>query len=600
MTLKLITTAIAAEDDVVRARQLARTIAGALGYPGQDQTRIATAVSEIARNAFMYARGGKVAFSVNAEAVRPYLEIAVEDSGPGVGDLEAVLAGSYVSRSGMGLGIRGARRLMDEFAIDSASGTGTKVVLRKYLARRSAPVTQSLVAEIARQLAAEMPLGALAEMREQNRELIESLDELRLRQEELAQLNAELADTNRGVVALYAELDEKAEHLRRASEMKTRFLSNMTHELRTPINSILALSRLLQSRADGDLTVEQERQVAFIRNSAETLSEIINDLLDLAKVEAGKAEIRLARFTAAELFGALRGMFKPLLRDEVMLVIDEPSEEIELHSDQGKLSQILRNFVSNALKFTERGQVRVSAALDRRTAMVTFTVRDTGIGIAKEHIDYIFEEFTQLENEFQTKAKGTGLGLPLSRRLAGLLGGTVAVDSAPGHGATFSVAIPRVMPGLRETEAESRAAPEPARTRDAAPSVLIVDDDEASRYVMRQAVLQLGGEVQEAANAAEGLALAYRDRPQLILMDLRMPGMDGFSMLQQLGADPRTSAIPVVVVTSSEVAEPERSRLVRARAVLSKADFSAKTVATLLSAEIRRDRQRRADECGAS
>lgn len=589
MSLKIITAAITAEDDVVRARQLARTIAAALGYPGQDQTRIATAVSEIARNAFMYAGGGRVRFAVDTKAAKPFLEIVVEDSGPGIADLQPVLDGTYVSESGMGLGIRGARRLMDDSEIESTRGIGTKVVLRKHLAKRAPPVTTQLIADLSQRLAAEMPRGPLVEMREQNRELIESMDELRARQEELAELNAELADTNRGVVALYAELDEKAEHLRRASEMKTRFLSNMTHELRTPINSILALSRLLQDRTDGELTPEQERQVGFICKSAETLSEIINDLLDLAKVEAGKIELRPVEFTVAEMFGALRGMFKPLLRDEVVLVIHEPDREIGLHTDQGKLGQILRNFISNALKFTERGQVTVSAACDDRAGIVTFSVRDTGIGIAPEHVDYIFEEFTQLDNELQTKVKGTGLGLPLSRRLAELLGGNVAVVSAPGQGATFSVSVPHVMPGLRKPGAETGGTAQSARTQKPPASVLIVDDDEAARYVMRQAMRQLGSEVQEAANAVEGLALANRNPPDLILMDLRMPGMDGFSMLQRLGADARTSGIPVIVVTSSELTAPERSRLVRARAVLSKSAFSAETIRSLVAEELRQE-----------
>ena len=196
-----------------------------------------------------------------------------------------------------------------------------------------------------------------------------TLDELRQRQEELARLNRELEDTNRGVVALYAELDERADHLRRADEVKTRFLSNMTHEFRTPLNSILALTRLLLDRVDGELTPEQERQVYFIRKSAENLSELVNDLLDLAKVEAGKIVVRPAEFEVRNLFGALRGMLRPLLLNtSVNLVFEEPDGIPPLHTDEGKVSQILRNFISNALKFTEQGEVRVSGAAFRRTA----------------------------------------------------------------------------------------------------------------------------------------------------------------------------------------------------------------------------------------
>jgi signal transduction histidine kinase/ActR/RegA family two-component response regulator len=579
MSTKIMTAAIAAEDDVVRARQLARMIAGGLGYAGQDQTRIATAVSEVARNAFMYAGGGTVRFGIDSNVSPALLEIIVEDRGPGIAALQAVLDGSYVSQTGMGLGLRGARRLMDDCTIDSNPGAGTRIVMRKLLPKRTATPTPQTIATLTQRLAAEMPRGPLSEMREQNRELIESLDELRERQDELAQLNNELADTNRGVVALYAELDDKAEHLRRASDMKTRFLSNMTHELRTPINSILALARMLQDRVDGDLTPEQARQVGFIRQSAEGLSEIINDLLDLAKVEAGRIEVRATDFTAVELLGALRGMFRPLLREGVSLIIEEPETDIELRTDQGKVAQILRNFISNALKFTEHGQVIVSTAV-AEGGFVAFSVRDTGIGIAPEHLSYIFEEFTQLDSPLQAKAKGTGLGLPLSNRLAELLGGRVAVTSDLGSGSLFSLTIPRVLAGARSPADDGVAAKAPAGT---ARRVLIVDDDAAARYVASQIARQLGGEVSEATNGLEALALAYRDRPQLILVDLRMPGMDGFQLLQHLRGDPRTSATPVVVVTSSLVTTAERSRLRGADAILSKAEFSADALAPWLA-----------------
>lgn len=581
MSLTLITIEIAAEDDVVRARQVARLVASGLGYAGQDQTRIATAVSEIARNAFTYAGGGKVTYAVEKDAARPALEIVVEDQGQGIAQLQAVLDGTYVFRNGTGSGIQAARRLMDETQIESTPGMGTRVALRKLLPRRAEPITPQTVADLSRRLDAEMPRGPLAEMREQNRELIESLDELRARQEELAQLNHELADTNRGVVALYAELDEKAEHLRRASEMKTRFLSNMTHELRTPLNSIIAVSRMLQERTDGDLTPEQERQVRYIQQSANALSEIINDLLDLAKVEAGKVTLQPVRFSVADLFGALRGMFKPMLRDEVELVIEDPQRPIELLTDRSKLSQVLRNFVSNALKFTERGSVTVTVALDPSATHATFSVRDTGIGIAPDQIGYIFEEFTQIDSPLQARTKGTGLGLPLSRRLAELLGGHVDATSAPRQGSTFTVTIPCTLPHAemppheRVTKAASAERKSPGR-------VLIVDDDETSRYVMRQAVRQLGGDPLEALNGTEGLALACRDRPELILLDLRMPGMDGFTLLRHLAEDARTAAIPVVIVTSSEVSETDRARLAHATAVLSKLGFSAQSLASVL------------------
>ena len=294
-------------------------------------------------------------------------------------------------------------------------------------------------------LARERAVDPLSVLGEQNRELVRSLDELKARQDELARLNQELEDTNRGVVALYAELDARAEQLRQASEAKSRFLSNMSHEFRTPLNSILALSRLLLDRTDGELSEEQERQVGYIRKSAESLAGLVDDLLDLAKVEAGKLDVRPADFTAADLFGGLRGALRPLRTNEaVELVFEEPPADFpRLSTDEAKVAQVLRNFVSNALKFTLEGEVRVTVSHDRDADRGLFAVADTGIGIAPEDQPRVFEEFSQIENPLQGTAKGTGLGLPLSRRLAELLGGGIFLRSEPGRGSVFTLYIPR-------------------------------------------------------------------------------------------------------------------------------------------------------------
>lgn len=307
-----------------------------------------------------------------------------------------------------------------------------------------------------------------------SRELLESLNDARERQEELARLNRELEDTNRGVVALYAELDERAEQLRRANELKTRFLSNVSHELRTPLNSVLALSRLLLDRADGDLGSEQERQVSLILSSASNLLEMVNDLLDLAKVEAGRIETKLELFTVADLFAGLRGALKPLLSsDAVDLLFEADSDLPLLWTDEAKVAQILRNFISNALKFTEQGEVRVRASHDAERGQVVFAVSDTGIGIEAENHERIFEEFVQIQSRLQLRGKGTGLGLPLSRKLAELLGGAVDVDSTLGRGATFYLRIPPDQDARHLTTDDDAPLQHPKRA-------LVVDDDESS------------------------------------------------------------------------------------------------------------------------
>lgn len=445
MSLRIVAINIATEVDVVNARQRAREVARLCGFGVQDQVRIATSVSELARNVFNYAGAGRVEFSVEQLGARQVLQVRIEDRGPGIPHLDIVLSGRYQSQTGMGLGILGARRLMDSCEIESTPGTGTTITLQKLLPPDARRVTSATLGEVAAMRVSQPP-DMLDELRQQNHELLGALDELRVRQEELIQLTRELEDTNRGVVALYAELDEKAEHLRRADEMKSRFLSNMSHEFRTPLSSIRALATLLLNRVDGELTSEQEKQVSFILQGSVSLNDMVNDLLDIAKIEAGKVDVRAEEFEVGEMFRALRGMLRPLLDDgdAVALVFDEPPAGMTMNTDEGKVSQILRNFISNALKFTERGEIVVHAEALPDEGCVRFSVSDTGVGIDSEHLQIIFEEFGQVANHLQAKTKGTGLGLSLCRNLATLLNGSVRVESTPGTGSIFHATIPVV------------------------------------------------------------------------------------------------------------------------------------------------------------
>ena len=697
MRTRLLRVSLARDADIVMARQRARQLAALLGLAGQDQIRFATAVSEICRNAIEHGGGGEVKFALVGASAPQLLEAEVGDRGRGTSDLGS----ERIKRSGggLGIGLSGAERLVDRFKIESRAGHGTKVILGKLLPDRSGLVGPERVRQIAAELAKSSPERVEDELKRQNRELLISLEQVRGQAEELAALNRELEDTNRGVVALYAELDEKAEHLKRADELKTRFLSNMSHEFRTPLNSILALCKFLEARADGPLTLEQERQVGFIRKSAEGLSELVEDLLDLARVEAGKTVIRPTTFAISSLFGALRGMLRPLLLGStVQLVFDDASHLPPIHGDEGKISQILRNFISNALKFTERGEVRVSASLDPAGDRIIIAVKDTGIGIAPEHHQRIFEEFSQLESPVQGRVKGTGLGLPLSKRLATLMGGTVTLESTPGRGSTFTVTLPlryQAMPELVEPEepievdpkripilviednpadmmvyesilrhspyqliraatlAQARRALADIRPRaivldillgdetswkllsdlKGAPEVkeipvvvvstvddpmkasalgadvwmkkpvdagwlleqldlltqrmqrkrvLVIDDDDVSRYVLGQ---YLGGchvAVEEAANGADGLRIAAEKQPDLILLDLNMPDRNGAQVLEDLAGDPRTADIPAAIVTSAALTAGEQARLTAAYAVLRKSDLSTSVLQGLL------------------
>lgn len=568
------------EQDVVRTRQRARELADALDFDHQDQIRIATAVSEIARNAIEYGKGGRVEFVVIQEEKGKYsFVIEVKDKGPGIEDLDRILLGRYTSSTGMGLGITGAQRLMDSFHIESKPQQGTRVVLTKQLPLRVVPLDLKKLEAAVDKVVRGQTNEPYRELEQQNRELLATLEQLNARQTELVQLNKELDQTNRGVVALYAEINDKADYLQRASELKSKFLSNMSHEFRTPLNSILALSRILLDRLDGDLTREQEKQVQYIRRSAEQLIDMVNDLLDIAKVEAGKITVRPTEFDAESLFGSLRGVLKPLLVSQrVSLVFEDPQNMPTLYTDDSKVAQILRNFISNALKFTESGEVRVSATmLDREHAR--FSVQDTGIGIAKQDQERIFEEFSQIENPLQKQAKGTGLGLPLSRKLATLLGGTVTVESTPGLGSTFSLIIPRRFKELAEAK---RPVMSSERT------VLVIDDDEVSRYLLKSLLHGANFRISEASNGLEGLQTAQAVLPTIVFLDLNMPDLSGFEVLERLKSEPKTAEIPVIVYTSKVLDEKEVSSLNKAAAILPKNLASREEQLQIVSAVFKR------------
>ena len=532
---------LSSERDVVNARQRARTIAEALGFDHNDQIRIATAVSEIARNAYRYARGGAVTFSVDPDA--SMFRVMVTDQGVGIPHLETVLGGSYRSATGLGMGILGTRRLMDDFSIDSTR-LGTTVQFGKALPAQSANIDQNAIQKLIAHVGRQHPATPIDELQTQNRELLKTLNELKERKEELVEMNNELQDTNRGVVALYAELDERADYLRRASELKSSFLSNMSHEFRTPLNSMLALTRMLLDRMDGELSAEQEQQVRFIQRSAHELTEMVDDLLDLAKVEAGRLDVKPRSFLVGDLFGALRGMLKPLLAESSLnLVFESPETSEDVFTDEQKVSQILRNFISNAIKFTPRGEVRVRA--EDIGVNIRFSVSDTGIGIAESDQSIIFEEFAQVENSLQRKVKGTGLGLPLSRKLAELLGGQVYVQSAVGLGSTFVLEIPKRIAGAEAPTDLVLPEFDPA-----AKIALIVEDNRETAFIYERYLGSAGFASHHVASIQKAREFIAKKKPHIIILDLLLQGETTWDLLRDFNR--AQSGIPILVISVSD------------------------------------------------
>lgn len=552
---RLLSVDLSKETGVLQARQRAKQIASLMLFDVQEQTRIATAVSEIARNAYEYTRSGRAEFYLVHES-RYGLRVVVSDTGKGIPQLENILQGIYTSTSGLGLGLMGARRLMGDFEIKS-SPDGTRITMAKWLPRH---VTPPQPEEIVRTLATAAPPSPQDTLLQQNQEMLHLLEELRQRENELTQLNQELKETNRGVLVLYAELEDRAQALQHASEMKSRFVSGITHELRTPLNSIVSLTGLLMHRIDGELTPEQEKQVLFIQRSAQNLTEMVNDLLDLSKIEAGKVSVRESDFTVKDVFDALRGMFRPLAtNDHVALIFNEAGfDQVKLHTDEGKVAQILRNFVANALKFTEVGSVTISASLPGDGG-IRFSVRDTGVGIGSEHKDLVWQEWGQIESDQRPSKKGSGLGLPLARQLASLLGGSTSLDSALGQGSTFCLDLP----AAAVVSPAPMFSPSSADSADRA-AILIVDDDEVSRYLLRRHLVTLtSARLIEATNTAEARQALLQELPAMIFLDIVMPGQNGIEFAEELRASEPTKAVPIHFVSSKKLNRAEQERIQR-------------------------------------
>jgi signal transduction histidine kinase len=431
------------EQDVFVVRQLGREVARLVGFETQDQTRLATALSEVGR--LMVSRGQDTDVTFIASSIQvPTLWV----------EMSHLLPGDSV-RLAPELGL--VRRLVDTMEVGDDE-TGTVVRMSRRLPPSAPPLTSDRMQEIRADLADHVPGTPFDELAVQNQQLIAALDEVRSQRDDLARLNAELEETNRGVmalyhqlsdeleetnrgvVALYAELDEKSVQLRAASEAKSRFLANVSHELRAPVTAIIGLSRLLADEAFEPLGTEQSHQVELIRNSATDLLSLVNDLLDLAKAEAGRVEPNWSEVDLKAMVGQLRGTLRPLAtRPEVDFLVDEPAVPT-LRSDEVLLAQVLRNLLTNAIKFTAAGSVRLS--VEKVDDDVEFTVADTGTGIPPELHERIFEEFYQVPGSRALSGKGTGLGLPYARRLVTILGGAMRVSSEPGKGSVFTVRLP--------------------------------------------------------------------------------------------------------------------------------------------------------------
>ena len=470
---------------VFAARQLGRGLAASLTLERQDQIRVATALSEISRSAVTAGRTAVIAFGIDdAELL---LTVTLDGEPPADG-------------------IAAAARLMDQVSTDGH-------VVR--MTKRRPPGVQPDMRLVSEQLAAVHPQSALDELRRQNQDLIAGLEDLKQQKDQLLLLNAELQETNRGVmalygelsneleqtnrgvVALYAELDETSQRLRAALESKDRFWANISHELRTPLNSIIGLTRLLaEPAADGALDPERLYQVELIRNSGSTLLALVNDLLDVAKAESGQLHVDPADVDLPAVFGRLRGLAHPMAEGKpVQVIVSAEGAPGTILTDEVALTSILRNLLSNGIKYTDRGEVRLSARVTG--PRLEISVADTGIGIPAGLSDHVFEEFYQVPG---VRRGGTGLGLPYARRLARILGGDLTLTSEPGAGTTVVLDLPNQTPAVG--------------------TVVLADDDPAFRQVLAGMLTGIADQVVQAEDGRQALAALAENPVDLVLADM--------------------------------------------------------------------------------
>ncbi len=403
-----------------------------------------------------------------------------------------------------------------------------------------------------------------------------SQTQLQNQQAELEQINAQLEEQTHSLERQRDELARAGAELQRASIYKSEFLANMSHELRTPLNSSLILAKLLSDNREGNLNPEQIKFAQTIYSAGNDLLTLINDILDLSKIEAGKQDVRPERITIARLVDDLSNTFQPIAAQkqlELAMRIEAGVPDT-VETDPTQLSQILKNLLSNALKFTERGGVSlVVGATDGR---IRFDVRDTGIGIEPDQHEMIFEAFRQADGGSNRKFGGTGLGLSISRDLARLLGGDLHVESTPGRGSTFTLSLPARYAAHDATPAPAPAAPSPRRAPGAiaAPSdrstpaaddrdrlistsrsLLIIEDDPAFARILYDLGHEREFQGLLATTAEDGVAMAKRYRPSAIILDVGLPDRSGLSVLDALKRDPLTRHVPVHVISASDHAK---------------------------------------------
>jgi signal transduction histidine kinase len=442
-SLPILAVAIRREHDLLLARKRAREIAQALGFSNGDTTRITTAISEMSRNAFEYAGGGSAAFSIESQG-RDHQELVIQisDTGPGIADVASVLSPEFQSRTGMGIGVRGTRALMDRFSLESVVGSGTTVVMAKRLPYSAPAFGATDVKRLTDKLAKAADASPLGEMHAQNQELLHTLEELTHRNTEVERLS---------VIAASAQ--QRAEEAQLVAErslvVRERFMALTTHELRTPLNAIIGYLELLDMELQGKITELQRTYFGRIAKASKHLLGVTNDFLEMAQGDAGRLKVARHSGAARQVIAEAAALVAPqAAARDLTIQLSDGVDLVTYMGDCGRVRQVLVNLLGNAVSFTPKGgHVAVTAEVVERAPSgsalgagpwCAIRVEDSGPGIPADKLAHVFEPFVQLSSNGQSARKGSGLGLTVSRQLAVLMGGDLTVESRA-SGAVFTL-----------------------------------------------------------------------------------------------------------------------------------------------------------------
>lgn len=422
--------------------------------------------------------------------------------------------------------------------------------------RSYSPQAIQLVAEMWKELTARLnSVLAFRQANELSLKLQNINRELEAQTQELAMQAVELTEQN-------IELEMQKQLLDEVSKLKSSFLSNMSHELRTPLNSVIALTSVLNRRLRGIIPEDEYGYLDVIERNGKHLLSLVNDILDLARIEAGKEEIIMSCFTIQELVGEVVEMIDSQAQmKEIILQNNISSDLPRVYSDMSMCRHIIQNMISNAVKFTQEGSVEISAVLVENVMQISIT--DTGIGIAAEQLHYIFDEFRQADETTARKYGGTGLGLAIAKKYATLLGGSITVESMLGKGSTFTLQLPLTVAvqGEVSKSMELRTMSRPAAVSGQGKRILLVEDSEPAIIQMKDILMEQGYEISIARNGKEALESIEKNIPAAMILDLMMPEVDGFQVLKAIRKIGKTAEIPVLILTAKHVTKEELSFL---------------------------------------